>query len=377
MNIFMNRSRRNGVWVRGAALLVAAAVAAGTLARPVMADKGSKSLEKYERPVDQAIERALAWLAKNQTKEDGSWTRWKGNQRNVTGITSLCIMAFLAKGHTPGVGPYGEAINKGIDFILLSQRPNGLLVYGETGNGAMYCHSISTLMLAEVSGMVDPPRQKKLDAVLPKALKAILAAQRMPKDPNNAGGWRYQIDSRDSDISCTGWALMALRSARNSGAVVPQESIDMAVSYVLRCQHRESGGFTYQPGGEPGWARTGTGVLCLELCGYHPSGPSQLHERSALMGGEWILQHLSHRYGEGEFFGYAMYYCAQATFQLGDEYWEKFAAQMYSIMLPAQDKEGFWPALPGNEGEGGEFYSTSMVILAMSVPYRQLPIYQR
>jgi hypothetical protein len=50
---------------------------------------------------------------------------------------------------------------------------------------------------------------------------------------------------------------------------------------------------------------------------------------------------------------------------------------MYDFMLPAQDKEGFWPALPGNESEGGEFYSTSMAILAMSVPYRQLPIYQR
>jgi hypothetical protein len=346
---------------------VTAAVSAGPLARPVMADTASKALEKYERPVDQAIERALAWLAKNQTKEDGSWTWQKGNTNNVTGITSLCIMAFLAKGHTPGVGPYGEALNKGIDFILSSQRPNGLLVYGETGNGAMYCHSISTLMLAEVSGMVDPPRQKKIDVVLPKALKAILAAQRMPKDPNNAGGWRYQIDSPDSDISCTGWALMALRSARNSGTVVPQEAIDMGVAYVLRCQHRESGGFAYGPGGPPGWARTGTAVLCLELCGHH-------RERPALMGGEWILQHLSHRYGEGEFFAYAMYYCAQATFQLGDEYWEKFAAQMYDIMLPAQNKEGFWP----DQGPlYGDFYSTSMAVLAMSVPYRQLPIYQR
>lgn len=371
MNIHTTRGRRIGGPFRWAALLVAAAVAAGTLARPVMADMASKSLEKYERPVDQAIERALAWLAKNQTKEDGSWTRWKGNQSNVTGITSLCIMAFLAKGHTPGVGPYGEALNKGIDFILSSQRPNGLLVYGETGNGAMYCHGISTLMLAEVSGMVDPARQKKLDVVLPKALKVILAAQRMPKDPNNAGGWRYQIDSRDSDISCTGWALMALRSARNSGTVVPKESIDMAVSYVLRCQHRESGGFMYMPqAGAPGWARTGTGVLCLELCGHH-------RERTATLGGDWILQHLPRSYLGGEFFGYAMYYCAQATFQLGDEYWEKFADQMYSIMLPVQNKEGFWPALPGNEGEGGEFYSTSMAILAMSVPYRQLPIYQR
>ena len=364
-NTPVQRVQRRWLWG-----LVAAAVLAAPLAGTVRADTTSKALAKYEQPVDQAIELALAWLAKNQTKEDGSWTRVKGNQTNITAITSLCIMAFLAKGHTPGVGPYGEILNQGIDFILGSQQPNGLLVRGPVANGAIYCHSISTLMLSEVSGMVDPARQKKLDLVLPKALMVILAAQRIPKDPTSAGGWRYQINSPDSDISCTGWTLMALRSARNSGAAVPKEAIDMGVAFVLRCQHSASGGFGYQPGGDPYWSRTGTAVLCLELCGHH-------RERPALMGGEWILKNLPPRYGEGFFFAYAMYYCAQATFQLGDEYWEKFAAKMYDIMLPAQNKEGFWPALGGFEDAGGEFYSTSMAILAMSVPYRQLPIYQR
>ena len=365
MNILTTRGRRIGGGVRWAALLVAAAVLAAPLAGTVRADTTSKALAKYEQPVDQSIDRALAWLAKEQHADDGSWV---GEDRaNLTGITSLCVMAFLAKGHTPGVGPYGEVLNKGIDFILSSQRPNGLLDQGQRGNGAMYCHSISTLMLSEVSGMVDPARQQRIDTALGKALKAILAAQRVRKQRDgDIGGWRYQLDSTESDISCTGWAVMALRSARNNGAAVPKEAIDMAMAYIMRCRCSDDG-FAYQVGGTSGWARTGTAVLCLELCGHH-------RERPALLGGEWILKHLPKGYGGagGEFFSYAMYYCAQATFQLGDEYWEKFAPRMYDIFLAAQDKQGFWPPTESNRS-----YSTAMTVLAMSVPYCQLPIYQR
>jgi hypothetical protein len=50
---------------------------------------------------------------------------------------------------------------------------------------------------------------------------------------------------------------------------------------------------------------------------------------------------------------------------------------MYDIMLRAQEKDGGWPLAGGSDGEGGRYYSTSMAILAMSVSYRQLPIYQR
>ena len=211
----------------------------------------------------------------------------------------------------------------------------------------MYSHNISTLLLSEVSGMVDPERQKKIDTVLPKALKVILAAQQMPKDPSSAGGWRYQSDSRDSDISCTGWAIMALRSARNNGAAVPKEAIERGLAYIMRCHDRREGGFAYQPGGGAGWGRTGTALLCLELCGRH-------RDRYALMAGEWKAMLTRKRVNR-----------------------DRFASRMYEIMLKAQEKDGRWPTVGENDGEGGAYYTTSMAVLAMSVSYRQLPIYQR
>jgi hypothetical protein len=96
-------------------------------------------------------------------------------------------------------------------------------------NGRMYSHNIATLMLSEVSGMVDPERQARIDVVLPRALRIILAAQDVPKGESHAGGWRYKPTSGDSDISLAGWALASLRSSRNNGAPVPKESIEKAV----------------------------------------------------------------------------------------------------------------------------------------------------
>jgi hypothetical protein len=95
------------------------------------------------------------------------------------------------------------------------------------------------------------------------------------------------------------------------------------------------------------------------------------------MAGEWVLKHLPRRHGDGEHFSYALYYCAQGMFQLGDDYWDRFAAQMYDVMLKAQEKDGNWPRVGENDGDAGPYYSTAMAVLAMSVSYRQLPIYQR
>ena len=342
-------------------LLLAAALAA---LAPARADEVSAALLKYQKPVDEAIDRALAFLA-DQQERDGSF---RSPMHRNTGISALCLMAFLAKGHTPGTAPYGDILNKGIDFVVDSQHHSGMLVANPRSHGPMYSHTIATLLLSEVTAMVDPERQRKLDLALGKALRLIISAQKIRKSSRHQGGWRYQHTSRDSDISCTGWALMSLRSARNNGAAVPRDCIDEAVRFVLNCRSRD-GGFGYQPGGGPGLARTGTALLCLELCGHH-------RDRTTLAAGDWILRHRT-RSQHDRFFYYGIYYAAQGMFQLGEEHWEQFGAHMYDLLLKLQRDDGSWPRPQGNEGQAGASYATAMAVLAMSVAYRQLPIYQR
>lgn len=329
------------------------------------ADTASQDLSAYHDRLDGAIDKALEYLASRQ-KKDGSF---EGKMRNNVGVVSLAVMAFLAKGHTPGEGRYGQVITRGIDFVLDHQKDSGLIAAGSRSHGPMYGHGISTLLLSEVSGMVTPRRQAKIDRVLPRGLRLILAAQAVRKGRDHRGGWRYQHTSKDSDISCTGWQLMALRSARGNGARIPAEAIDRAVDYVLRCRHR-SGGFCYMPGKTPGLARTGTALLCLELCGRHGEKPSR-------KAGDWILDHLPDKFGNDRFFYYGLYYCSQGMFQLGGKYWDGWARRMYEMMLAHQKDNGSWPAGTGNEANAGTTYSTAMAVLAMSVSYRQLPIYQR
>jgi len=328
-----------------------------------LADEVSEALLKQEDQVELALDKALMFLSRQQV-EDGSFQA----SAHKTAVTSLCVMSFLAKGHTPGDGPYGDIINKGIDYVLSTAGEDGLILGPNPGgNGSMYVHTINTLMLSEISGMVDRARQERVDKVLPKALKIILTAQQVRKDASQQGGWRYAPNSTDSDMSCSGWALMSMRSARNNGATVPKESIDQAVAYIIRSQH-PTGLIAYQPGGG-GETTTQVGLLCLELCGRHQSAES-------LLAGDYLLKNLQTNYGAGYFY-YGLYYASQGMFQLGGKYWDTFAKYQYDMMLPKQNPDGSWQVGGSGEAAAGICYSTAMSVLALSVSCRQLPIYQR
>ncbi|MFP6877299.1 MAG: prenyltransferase/squalene oxidase repeat-containing protein [Roseibacillus sp.] len=315
---------------------------------------------KWKTKVDPAVERGLQFLARVQEK-NGTFPE---NYGTSTGIPSLVGMAFLSKGHMPTEGPYAENINRCIDFVLRNQESNGLFVAGHAGSGPMYAHNISTLFLSEVSGMVDPERQDRIGKALPRALNLILRAQRVPKPPQHQGGWRYHPGSRDSDTSCSGWALMALRSAKLNGAAVPDRAIDDAVKYLYRHHDPRIGCFGYSNSSSHKESLTGMGLLCLELCGEHG-------KPATIKAGEFVLR--NHRgLANNQFEFYGNYYSAQGMFQLGGKYWETYANWMYDHYLSKQQEDGSWYSR-----EAGRTYGTATMILAFTVPYRQLPIYQR
>lgn len=324
----------------------------------------AQELDQQKKQIDESIQRAVQFLSKSQ-QPSGAWSF--NSYGESTAATSLAIMAFMAAGYVPEEGPYGDQINKGIDWVLAHQIDNGLVVHHKS-HGPMYSHGISTLMLAEVAGMLTGEREKKCRQVLERAIKLIVSAQDVSKDKRNAGGWRYTQTSKDSDLSVTGWQLLALRAAKNIGCDISADHIDKAVAYVRHCRGRNNVGFAYQPGGAPSATRTGTGILALEICGQH-------HTRDALEAGDYLVQHPLHP--DEFYYFYGAYYCSVGMFQMGGEYWKKTRATIVPQLLEMQKHDGSWLANKGSEKEAGKVYATTLAVLALAVEYQYLPIYQR
>ncbi len=316
-----------------------------------------------EKQIDVAISKALDHLAKRQNPS-GAWALDQFGEQ--TSSTSLAVMAFLAAGHVPGEGPYDLHIQRGIRWVLDHQQANGMLI-GDRGHGPMYSHGISTLMLAEVAGMTDDALSERCREALKKAVRLILSAQSVRKDRNNAGGWRYAPTSPDSDLSVTGWQLLALRAAKNLGSDVPAEHIDAAVEYVKHCSIRNRG-FGYQPGSGSSPTRAGTGILCLEICGVH-------HSPEALGAADALLQDPLR--ADQEWFFYGVYYCTIGMFQVGGKHWEQSKGHLIPLLLNLQAEDGGWSGRQGQERGLGTVYATTLAVLALSVEYQYLPIYQR
>ena len=320
--------------------------------------------KKRNKEVDVAIQKALKFLASKQ-KKSGAWVIDSTGESSAA--TSLAVMSFMAAGHVPGEGPYGEAIERGIKWVVDHQQKNDLLV-AKKSRGPMYSHGISSLMLAEAIGMMKKEDSKKVRKTLERAIRVILESQNMPKSDRHKGGWRYNITSRDSDLSATGWQLLALRAAKDVGCDVPADAIDRAVKYVKKCSVSKNRGFGYQPGSGSSPTRAGTGILCLEICGKH-------HSKEAMGAADYLISRPL-RSSESYFF-YGVYYTGVGMFKIGGKHWDATKKHLTKLLLTSQKKDGSWFAKREDERRNGRVYCTSLAILSLSVEYRYLPIYQR
>lgn len=341
------------------------------------------------RRVDTAVDRALAWLAKQQ-QPDGSFATLDSGQ---PAGTSLCMMAFIAHGHVPGKGLYGTPLERAADYVLSCQKQNGLVTKvgpdgptinrqttHEIGSCAAYNHAISSLVLSEVYGMSPPNRARRLEAAIRKALAATLEMQAWSKSPADQGGWRYihRLDEVDSDLSVTGWELMFLRSARNAGFVVPAERVENAVAFVKRNFDKRDGIFVYSLR-RPSRTRSmaGAGILALAHAGLH-------HTEEAQRAGDWLLAHGFEEYNttipgqSSDRYHYGLFNCCQAMYQLGGKYWEQFYPPAVEAVLANQQSDGSWPVdSQYHDAPYGSAYSTALVVIMLGAPNQLLPIYQR
>jgi hypothetical protein len=276
----------------------------------------------------------------------------------------LAGLAFMADGHVPGRGEYGEQVRKALEFVLSSATETGLIA-ADASTGPMYGHGFATLFLGEVYGMTQGGGDTKLADRVHQAL--VRACRLIERTQNEEGGWRYNPVPYDADVSVTICQVMGLRSARNAGIEVPKATVDKAVEYVRRCQNPD-GGFKYQAEqGMSAWPRSAAGVASLYYAG--------IYEDDALKKGvEYLLRNAmpnSPSRAETHYF-YGIYYTVQSMYLAGGRPWGMYWPAIRDELLKRQGASGSWA-----DPSVGPVYGTSMALIVLQMPKRYLPIFQK
>ena len=301
--------------------------------------------------VANSVDNGLAWLAAQQL-DDGSFGALSHYGAHV-GITALAGLAFLAEGNTLDRGRYAQEVDGCLRFIHSCQQESGLIASDNASHGSMYGHSFATLFLASV---YKHRTHKDIGNTLRTAVNLIVSSQ------NEHGGWRYQPESDDADVSVTSCQLMALCAARDVGMLSEMEVIDRAVSFITRCQ-TEDGGFQYMlNSSRSAFGRSAAATAALEYAG----GPMSEVTRRGL---EYLdrFNPRTCRDRIGHYF-YGHYYAALAQFWAGEERSEQWWSAISDTLVERQDKAGFW------RGQAGTEYGTAIALIVLQMPQRLLPI---
>ena len=213
-----------------------------------------------------AVERGLAWLARNQ----GAAGNWESND---LGLVSLGALAFLSAGHLPGRGKYGDNVDRALQYVVRNAKPNGLLNIADPQRD-MYNHGLATFVLGQAYGMSN---DQQLGRVFDKALKLIASTQ------CEDGGWDYRAkrQQRGHDLSLAVMQAKALRSAVDTGFEVRNDAIRLAIQSVREHYRPENGAGPFEERAQTGAgqfsyeghrvtpAMAACGVVCLQEFGQY------------------------------------------------------------------------------------------------------------
>ncbi len=334
----------------------------------VFDDEGNLLPKHFNERTQKAIEAGLDFLARNQSA-DGSFRNTRDGAVYPVSMTSLAGIAFLAGGNTTSRGPYADNVKKIVRYLLSQADPNtGIIAAGSENGRTMYPHGFSMLFLGIAYGMEsDEAVRDRMKTVIERGIKLIASAQ------SPMGGWYYTPNSGDEG-SVTVTQLQALRAAHNAGFVVPEDVIDKAIQYLELCRTPEGGiRYSFRSGNSTRLPISAAALPCMYSTGDYESEMA-----------EACLAYVFREYCEGDnnnswnkrgghtFYGH--YYAAQAFYQAGDKYWDRYfpAARDQLLNLQGQGGEGAW-----NGDHVGPVYGTAMALTILQLPYKYLPIYQR
>ncbi|MDP7277962.1 MAG: terpene cyclase/mutase family protein [Planctomycetaceae bacterium] len=343
-------------------------------------DEGGKS--------DLAVRSALGWFARQQLPT-GNWRLHEGypdagrrTARTDTGATALALLSFLGAGFDHVSGEHQKTVAGGINWLVGQQRPDGnLFDIDEFGREeTYYAHAMATIALCEAVALT---ADRRASQAATRAVKFLVASQQPIQ-----GGWKYQPQTplTNGDLSVTGWALMALHSARIAGIEVPGDAFLLASNFLDTVEIQDGARYRYEPEFPVTPAMTAEGLLCRQWLGWPRDHPQLENGVGYLLG----PKHRP-RWQDGRRNVYSWYYTAQVLHNMGGPEWEQWYRDARDQIASHQlrtgsvrrgsDVRGSWhPGQPiGQAAEksdiAGRLYLTAMCVLVLETPYRHAGLY--
>jgi len=318
-----------------------------------------------------AVQRGLEWLARNQNRSTGAWSlrgpyRDGANAENDSAATAMALLAFLGNGHThQSKGRYQDNVRRGLKWLRAQQDKDGCFFDGRMHSHRFYTQAQATIVLCEALAMT---RDQSLREPAKRAVAYLVDCQ------SPQGGWRYS-PRQDSDVSVTGWVVMALQSARMAGLEVPYDCLRRVEQFLDSASLEGGSRYPYQTGWPATPAMTAEALLCRQYLGW------ARNDERLVRGVEWLTMPenlINYNTGRNVYY---WYYAAQVMHHMQGEPWRRWNEVMRREVpkhqVPRGAEAGSWDPWDQSNYDlaGGRLYVTCLSIYMLEVYYRHLPIY--
>ena len=371
---------------------------------------------------EQAVQRALAWIVRQQTDRGAYAGLWSlrgpypdgGSEENRVAASAMALLALQGAGNTPTTGDHKKVVRDAWESLIKTQTDAGNFAPTSdehtSSAGRMYGHGQITIALCEAYGLTQDP---KLEQAAQAAIQYALAAQ-LPD-----GGWRYHLPDRDEngfleswknrgDLSMTGWFLLALKTAEMAGLQSPaiEESFEQVDGFLDQLRIVSDNpepvdlGYDYQfnplsPVKKFQPAISAEAILGKLFLGTTPDDPHVSAVVKRLLNESPIAFPESSRKGGRavEFAAidtrgmnhavkniYAWYYITQVCHHVGGQAWREWNSNMCTLLPKNQESGGFdrgsWsPARDLYGVKGGRLFTTALCACMLETYYRHLSLY--
>ena len=328
---------------------------------------------------EQSVAAALEWLKRNQLR-DGSWSLMEpyadgATVENKISATAMALLAFQGAGHTDRSGEHAEVVARGWRYLLRNLDADGSFLERETFivQHRPYTQAQATIALCELYAMTNDPELR------PKAQAAIDYAIAWQA---REGGWRY-TERVESDLSVTGWFLMALQSARMGGLEVPEQTLRNVDGFLETVASEPTDGMTFPLGSRYQYrdqraenftpTMTAEGLLCRQYRGWQQDDPRLRDGMEYLLRNpiQWERPNV-----------YYWYYATQVAHHMEGDDWRRWNQDLRQIVPEHQvqggREKGSWdPAYDEHGVKVGRLFMTCLCTYMLEVYYRHLPIYSK